>query len=290
MSVLGLGRMGAALAGAFLAAGHRTTVWNRTAGTADTLVEKGAVKAGSAAEAVAASPVTVVCLASYEAVLEVLDPLAGELAGRSLVNLTSGSPPHARERAAWARRYAAEYLDGVVMTTSSSVGNGDHLVLYSGSRAAFDDHRDVLAALAEPVHLGTDAALASVYDTALLGLMCSTLTGWLHGVALVGADGPGGNETATAYTDVATRWMRSVGGLMTAYARQIDAGRYPGGDLTLDLHRSTTDLLVHASELRGVETGLPRLLRDLTGRATAAGHGDDSYARLIEFMRTDDQG
>ncbi|MFI1256453.1 hypothetical protein ACH4U6_22155 [Streptomyces netropsis] len=42
------------------------------------------------------------------------------------------------------------------------------------------------------MYLGTDPALPSVYDTALLGLLWSALTGWLQGVALVGVDGPGG--------------------------------------------------------------------------------------------------
>ncbi|RSS80895.1 NAD(P)-dependent oxidoreductase, partial [Streptomyces sp. WAC02707] len=48
VTVLGLGPMGRALAGAFLAAGVRTTVWNRTPGREADLVERGAVLAASA--------------------------------------------------------------------------------------------------------------------------------------------------------------------------------------------------------------------------------------------------
>ncbi|CAM5598147.1 6-phosphogluconate dehydrogenase OS=Streptomyces antimycoticus OX=68175 GN=SSPO_095210 PE=3 SV=1 [Streptomyces antimycoticus] len=48
VTVLGLGPMGRALAGAFLDAGLRTTVWNRTAGRDGELVERGAVSAPSA--------------------------------------------------------------------------------------------------------------------------------------------------------------------------------------------------------------------------------------------------
>lgn len=74
VTVLGLGPMGAALAAAFLAAGHRTTVWNRTPGKADALAAQGAAEAVEAAAAVTASPLTVVCLAAYDAVHEVLAP------------------------------------------------------------------------------------------------------------------------------------------------------------------------------------------------------------------------
>lgn len=287
VTVLGLGPMGAALAGAFLAAGHRTTVWNRTPGKGGALAGEGATEVASAAEAVAASPLVVVCLATYEAVHEVLDPLADELAGRTVVNLTSGSPVHARETANWAQQHGAGYLDGVIMTTPSGIGKPDYLLLYSGSQAAFDGSRGTLCALGEPMNLGTDAALASVYDTALLGLMWGTLTGWLHGVALMGADGPGGNVTATAFTEVANRWMKTVGVFMNTYAPHVDAGHYPGDEFTLHLHHRTMNILAHASELRGVMSGLPELLTELTGRAITAGHGNDSYARLVEFIRKD---
>ena len=62
VSVIGLGMMGAALAGAYLRAGHRTTVWNRSAGKADALVEQGASRADTIADAVAASDVLVACV------------------------------------------------------------------------------------------------------------------------------------------------------------------------------------------------------------------------------------
>ncbi|QXE33527.1 NAD(P)-binding domain-containing protein [Streptomyces sp. GMY02] len=285
VTVLGLGEMGTALAGAFAAAGCRTTVWNRTPGKADALSAEGAVEAASAAEAVAASPLTVVCLSAYDVVRTVLGPLSGDLAGRTLVNLTSGSPVDARETAAWAANAGARYLDGVIMTTASGIGSQDFLQLYGGPRDAFEDSRETLAVVGDPVHLGTDPALSSVYDTALLGLMWSTLTGWLHTAALIGADGPGGNVTATAYTEVADRWMNTVRFFMTAYAPQIDAGEYPAEGFPLDLHSRTMDILAHASWLRGADSGMPELFKDLVGRAIAAGYGDDSYARLIEFVR-----
>ncbi|GHG47932.1 NAD(P)-dependent oxidoreductase [Streptomyces griseocarneus] len=285
VTVLGLGPMGSALAGAFVAAGHRTTVWNRTPGKAEALVRRGAVEAESAGEALGASPLTVVSLSTYEAVRDVLRPVAGELAGRALVNLTSGPPVCAREMDAWAGQAGAHYLDGVVMTTPSGIGSRDFLQLYAGSATAFERHRETLAALGDATYVGTDTALSSVYDTTLLCQMWSTLTGWLHSVVLIGAEGPGGNVTAAEYTEVANRWMDTVRFFMSTYAAQVDSGEYPSGDFPLDLHRSTMEILTHASELRGADTGMPKLFRALTERAIAAGHGNDSYARLVEFVR-----
>ncbi|WP_308103619.1 NAD(P)-dependent oxidoreductase [Streptomyces sichuanensis] len=281
VTVLGLGQMGSALARAFLAAGHATTVWNRSAAKAAALAAEGAVRAESVREAVTASEVVVICVTTYDDAHAVLGPVADALAGRTLVNLTSGSPEQARERAAWAAAHGADYLDGAIMTTPPGIGSSEFMLLCSGSPTAFAAHRDTLAALADPVDLGADPALASLYDTALLGLMWASLSGWLHGAALTGSE----NVPATRFTDVATRWMTAVSGFMNTYAPQVDAGRYPGDDATLDVHLATIEHLVHASEARGLDTALPELLKDVTARAVAAGHGGDSYAALVELVR-----
>ncbi|MFE0736366.1 NAD(P)-dependent oxidoreductase [Streptomyces sp. NPDC058855] len=281
VTVIGLGQMGSALAGAFLAAGHPTTVFNRTAGKAGPLVARGARHAASVAEAVAASELVVVCVLDYAAVRELLAPVAGGLRGRVLVNLTSGSPEQAREQAAWAAGLGIGYLDGGVMTTPPGVGDSANMILYAGSPALLAAHRDTLAVLGDPVDLGADAGLASLYDAGLLGLMWSVFGGWLHATALTGADG----VPAKDFTEVAVRWLRTVAWFMSGYAGQIDAGAYPGDDATIDVQVAAIGHLLHAGEARGVDDRLPRLHLELMREAVAAGHGGDSYARIIEAFR-----
>ncbi|MDJ0464387.1 NAD(P)-binding domain-containing protein [Streptomyces sp. H27-C3] len=281
VTVLGLGQMGAALAGAFLTAGHPTTVWNRTPAKAEPLVTRGAVLAATPGEAVTAAGVVVVCVLDYDAVRELLDPVAESLAGRTVVNLTTGSPEQARETAVWAAGHGFDYLDGAVMTTPPGVGSQASMFLYSGSPATFAVHRETLAALGDPIDLGEDAGVACLYDISLLGLMWSTLSGWLHATALAGADG----VSAGTFTPVATRWLGTVTHFMTAYAPQVDAGHYPGDDATLDVQRVAIDHLVHAGRQRGIAGALPELSQALIERAVADGHGGDSYARLVEQFR-----
>ncbi len=72
VTVVGLGPMGRALAEAFIEAGHPTTVWNRSPEKAAPLVAKGAAHAEAIGEAVAASPLTVACLSTYDATLRSL--------------------------------------------------------------------------------------------------------------------------------------------------------------------------------------------------------------------------
>ncbi|MCX5206467.1 NAD(P)-binding domain-containing protein [Streptomyces sp. NBC_00237] len=281
VTVLGLGNMGSALAAALLDHGHEVTVWNRTPGKAQPLVDRGARLAATPQEATASNQLIIACVLDYDALFGVLDPLADSLAGKTLVNLTSGSPEQGHEAAAWAVQHGVDYLDGGIMTTPPGVGTPEVMFLYSGPTAVFATHRPTLGALGDPLHLGEDPGLASLYDSALLGLMWATFNGWLHGTALVGAE----KIEARAYTEIALRWLKTVSVFMDTYAAQIDEGHYPGDDATVDVQIVTIDHLLHAGESRGLDNALPELLKATMERAKARGHGSDSYASVIEVLR-----
>ncbi|MGP4018259.1 NAD(P)-dependent oxidoreductase [Saccharopolyspora sp. 5N708] len=282
VTVIGLGRMGQALARAFLADGHPTTVWNRSAAKAEQLVARGAILAASARAAAAASPLVVICVADYQAARELLDPLGDVLAGRVLVNLTSGTSKQARETADWATLQGATYLDGVILAFPQGIGTADAVLLYSGPRPAFDTHESTLQSLgAGTTYLGVDHGLSSLYDLAMLSVMWSVLNGFLHGTALLG----------TAQVDAATlaQFMKQGIGSMiewiSAYAEQIDAGKYPAVDSTINTHLAGMKHLIQESESLGINVELPKFVKTLTDRAVADGRGGDSYAAMIEQFR-----
>ncbi len=282
VTVIGLGLMGQALAGAFLADGHPTTVWNRSAAKAEQLVARGATLAASARDAVAASPLVVVCVTDYQAARELLDPLGDVLAGRVLVNLTTGTSKQAHETAEWAALQGATYLDGVILAFPQTISTADAVLLYSGARPAFDTHESTLRSLgAGTAYLGADHGLPALYDMAMLSVMWSVLNGFLHGAALLG----------TAHVDAATlaSFMNQGIGALTewvaAYADQIDAGKYPAVDSTLDTHLAGMEHLIQESESLGINVELPKFVKTLTDRAVAEGRGGDSYAAMIEQFR-----
>lgn len=76
-----------------------------------------------------------------------------------------------------------------------------------------------------------------------------------------------------------------MAGFLTAYAPQVDAGRYPGDDATIDVQIAAIEPLLHAAEARGIDNALPELLKSTMERARAAGHGSDSFAGVIEVLR-----
>nr|WP_110946069.1 NAD(P)-binding domain-containing protein [Streptomyces avicenniae] len=283
VTVVGLGLMGRALAAALLRAGHRTTVWNRTASKADELLAEGALFAPSVHDAVTAAPLVVFCVSDHDALHDLLAPLDGAaLDGHTLVNLTSGTPAQARETAAWAAARGAAYLDGGIMATPQEVGTPAAHVVVCGPRQALEPHRPVLSALAGgTTHLGEDHGLVALHEMAVMALMWSTLNGFLQGAALLGAAG----VDAGAFVPYARQGAEAVTGWLADHARQIDAGGYPVLDATLGTHLTSMRNLVLESEALGVSTELPRLVAGFADRAVAGGHGGDSYAALIEEFR-----
>lgn len=154
VTVIGLGPMGLALAEALVKNGHPTTVWNRTPEKARDLVARGARLAASAADAVAAGPLTIVCLKDYATLYEVLDPAAwradGPDPGQPQLRYAEGSARGGLLGGRAGRRLPGRRGHGA----AALVGDPGSVFLYSGPREVFDAHRATLASLGDP---GTSA-------------------------------------------------------------------------------------------------------------------------------------
>ncbi|WP_037321091.1 NAD(P)-dependent oxidoreductase [Amycolatopsis orientalis] len=271
VSIIGLGLMGTALARAFLTAGHPTTVWNRTAAKADALVADGARLAPTIGDALGSGGVTILCLTDYSAVRELLG--GAELAGTTLLNLTSGDSAQARETATWAEKQGARYLDGAIMAVPSAIGTDEAVILLSGPRPDFE-----IGALGTISHLGEDPGLASLYDVAGLAMMWSILNAWLQGTAMLKTAG----IDAATYAPFAQQIAVGVAGWLPGYAEQVDAGAFPAEVAALETDARAMAHLVEESEALGVNAELPKLLKAMADRAIAAGHGGEQYPVLIE--------
>ncbi|MET9051363.1 NAD(P)-binding domain-containing protein [Streptomyces bacillaris] len=283
VTVIGLGPMGRALAGAFLDAGVRTTVWNRTPGRDRELVGRGAVRAPSAEEAVAASGLIVVCVVNYDAAEAILRPdaVAGALKGRTVVNLTADTPDRARETAAWAAEYGVRYLDGAIMTPTGTIGTPDAVLLFSGPEELYREHRSALDALGGThTHLGERICRAAAYDIALLDIFWTAMTGFNHALAVARAEGISAGELAP--------FAAGIGGILpaifTEVAAEVDAGTFSAEGSPVTSTASTMAHVVETSEAHGIDAGVMRAAEGLARRAIGLGHGAEGFHRVVELL------
>ncbi|MFJ8313920.1 MULTISPECIES: NAD(P)-dependent oxidoreductase [unclassified Streptomyces] len=281
VTVLGLGPMGLALATAFLDHGHPTTVWNRTAAKADSLVPRGARIAATAAEAVAASPLTVVCVLDYAAVRSIIAPAADALKGRAVVNLTADSPDQARAMAAWAAGQGIDYLDGAIVTPTTTIGGPGAAVLYSGPQTVFAAHRPTLSSIGgTSLHLGTDAGRAASYEVALLDIFWTTMSGVTHALALARAEGVELRELAP----LVRSGMQALPDIAAGYAERIAAGEHPGDRSSILSAAAGMEHVIHAARVHGLNTQVLGSAWDITRRAVDAGHGDEGFSRMADLL------
>ncbi|MEV0546916.1 NAD(P)-binding domain-containing protein [Nocardia salmonicida] len=281
VAVLGLGEMGSALAAAFVESGHLVTVWNRSPDRADPLVAKGARWAASPAEAVGAAEVVIVNVIGGAVAAELLRAAGSRLAERTVVDLTDGTSEQATATEQLVHEYGADYLHGQIMTIAPGIGSPETLVFYGGARHAFDQYESLLQVLGgRATYVSTDPGVPALYGMAVHDIMWGLLNGFLHAAALLGNAGLRIDE----FHQQALPSLAVLPTLFPMLAKEIDHGQFatPFGDLSH--HLPSLDDLIAESQARGIDTDLPTYTRNLVAEAIAAGHGQDSYSRLVEHF------
>jgi 3-hydroxyisobutyrate dehydrogenase-like beta-hydroxyacid dehydrogenase len=281
ITVLGLGAMGSAIAGALIENDHAVSVWNRSAGKADSLVARGAREAVTVADAIGANAVVVVCVLDYAAVRDALGDAATSLAGRTLVNLTNGTPEQARAMADWTRRHGAAYVDGGVMVTPDLLGTPDAVVLYSGDADAYLARKDVLDALGAGVWLGDDPATAALYDIALLSAMFGMFGGFLHAAALLRSEG----LPVTAAAPMIESLLEAMIALLPQTAIEIDSAAYPEPMSNNRMMAGALKNILDGSTGQGLSPDLMQPIWELFQRGVEEGLGDHDIAALVQLIR-----
>lgn len=157
VAFLGLGAIGAPMAGHLAPPAARLTVWNRTASRAQQFAtEHGATVAATPAHAARGAEVVITCLPTSREVESLLDAFVeGLTAGSVLVDCTSGDPATSRRIAARLAERGVAFLDAPVSGGVAGAVNGTLTVMVGGDAAALDRVRPVLARFGRKiVHCG----------------------------------------------------------------------------------------------------------------------------------------
>ncbi|MCX4982462.1 NAD(P)-dependent oxidoreductase [Streptomyces sp. NBC_00572] len=281
VTLLGLGAMGTALARTWLAAGHPLTVWNRTAARAAPLAAEGARTAGTAAEAVTASDLIIVCLLDDASVEEALAD--ADLAGKDLVNLVTGTPAQARARAAWAEARGARYLDGGIMAVPPMIGvpEAGGYVFYSGSRALFEQYEKALAVPAGATYVGEDPGFAALHDVALLSAMYGMFAGAAHAFALIREE----DIDPVAFAPLLAGWLTAMAPSVHGTARRLSSGdRTTDVVSNLAMQVAGVPTFLDTAEGQGVSPELIAPYFELMRRRLDIGSGEEDLTGIVDLL------
>jgi 3-hydroxyisobutyrate dehydrogenase-like beta-hydroxyacid dehydrogenase len=154
VAVVGLGRMGAAIARNIIKAGFDVAVYNRTAGKMGPLVAAGARPSASPREAAIGRDAVVTCLFDDASVFDVIHGEDGLLAGlpRNAIHVgtTTVSPRAASRLAEMHADHGSQYVAGPVVGRPDVAGAGQLLTLVGGDAEAIS-HAETLIKTYAPV-------------------------------------------------------------------------------------------------------------------------------------------
>lgn len=177
VAFLGLGVMGAPMAGHLEKNGHKVTVWNRTAEKAQTWANahKGEA-APDPASAVFGKEYVFLCLGDDPDVRNVYDALEPSIGGGMvIVDHTTASAGLARELFDRAKSRGAMFLDAPISGGQAGAENGQLTVMCGGEQTAYDKAEPVMASYSKRItrigEPGAGQLAKSVNQICIAGLL-----------------------------------------------------------------------------------------------------------------------
>ena len=180
VAFIGLGVMGYPMAGHLAAAGHRVTVYNRTAAkSAEWVAKHGGKSAATPAEAARGAALVFACVGNDDDLRSVTlgagGAFAGMAAGTIFVDHTTASAAVARELAEAGGAKGIRFIDAPVSGGNLGAINGALTVMCGGDAAAFAEARPLAMAFAKAMTLlgpsGSGQLAKMVNQIAIAGLV-----------------------------------------------------------------------------------------------------------------------
>ena len=205
IGLVGLGRMGSAIAGRLLERGYALRVYDQDAQAIERLVQLGARAAASPADTAAAGGVVISSVtdaAGVEAICTGEGGLLRTLAGGTHIGMSTLSPQAAAHLAREHAEAGVHYVSAPVQGRPAAAGTGQLVAWASGPRDAQAQAQAVLEALCRKVFwLSEDAAAGPAAKLAINFLMFGNVALMAEAFAYVGRHGIAQQAFADGLTD-----------------------------------------------------------------------------------------
>ena len=286
IAFLGLGVMGAPMAGHLARAGHRVTVYNRTAARAEEWLARheglDVAMARTPAEAARGQDAVIACVGNDDDLAQVVLGDDGALAAMSegslFVDHTTVSPAIARRIAEEAARRGVLALDAPVSGGQAGAENGNLSIMCGGTAAAMEAARPLIQAYAARiVHVGeagAGQATKAVNQICIAGV----LAGLSEGVRFAQAAGLDLDKVLEAVSGGAAQsWQ------MENRWKTMTRGEFNFG-FAIDWMRKDLAIALAEAEAHGLELPVTRLVDGYYAQVQADGGARQDTSALIRHL------
>ena len=285
---IGLGRMGAGMAGSLLRAGHEVAVYNRTPGKEHALVEQGASAAAQVADACRGDAV-ISMLADDDAVESVVFADRGVIVslrqGAVHVSMSTISVALSARLAAAHANAGQHFVAAPVFGRPDAAATAKLVITAAGKPDALGVCSPLFEALGQrTVFLGEEPSAANLVKLSGNFLIASVIEALGEAVALVGKAGIDRGE----YIDFLTSTLFTAPVYRT-YGSMIAEGKFTPAGFAVPLGHKDIRLTLAAAEGLRVPMPLANLLHDRFLRLLAQ-HGDALDWSAIGQLAANDAG
>lgn len=287
IGLIGLGLMGRPIGMNLLKAGHKLTVWNRTASRAQELVAAGAKLATTPREAAAEAEILLTIVSDPPALEEVLwghegkndGALGGLRAGSIYIDSSTISPALVRKIAAACAERRVRFLDAPVTGGDWGAREGNLVFMIGGEAATLKEVEPILGVMGKKwFHLGPNGAGQTI-KLAMNGILALQVGAMAEALALVTRAGLQGEQLI----EVMQASMARSGVLDLKSPLMVKGDFKPSFPLRL-MHKDLGLMLDLANQL-GVALPATAAAREVYSYVKGEAKEDLDYSAVMRFWR-----
>lgn len=280
ITLIGLGAMGSSLVRTLIKDKFEITVWNRSPGPVEEIVKLGAKGAETLAQAIAASPRIMICVSRYSDTHEILDQpeIAPLLSGKTIIQLSTGTPGEARNLDQWIRDQGANYLDGSIMMYPENIGTEAGQILVSGDEAVYKDCEPFVQSLAGDLrYVGSKIGAAATLDLAIMSRLAVITPGVIHGARICESEGVSLEQFANLFPEGDRARSVALSIHNNEFEKNIAASVNVAVGCISSIKSQADDLNINSE--------IPDFLLGLYQRAVNSGYRHHDTSSLIKVLR-----
>ncbi len=284
VAFLGLGVMGAPMAGHLVKAGHEVTVWNRTGAKARAWAETyGGAVADTAAAAATDAEFVLACVGNDDDLRAVTTGEAGAFAGMAegtvFVDHTTVSARVTRELAAIAAERGVAYVDAPVSGGQAGAENGALSVMCGGDATAYARAEPVIDAYAKICRRLGDTGAGQMAK--MMNQIC--IAGLVQGLAEALRFGEMAGLDGAAVVEVISQGAAGSWQMANRHATMLE-GRFEHG-FAIDWMRKDLGICLATADEIGAPLPVTALVDQFYKELQAMGAGRHDTSSLIARLR-----
>jgi 3-hydroxyisobutyrate dehydrogenase-like beta-hydroxyacid dehydrogenase len=287
IAFMGLGSLGTPIAANLIQDGHEVTVWNRTAGKAQSLIELGAREAESAEQAVSPGGVIVTVLAD-DAALEatVTEEVVKKLGAAGLhISMSTISPATARRQAEMHAAHGVAYVSAPIFARPDAVTARIGNLCVSGEASAKERAKSIIAPSVKGYFdFGDEVSAANVVKLAGNFMIAASMEMMAEAFTM----GEKNGVPRQAMYDMFTQTLFATP-IFQGYGQMISKNTYEPVGFKLPLGLKDLNLVLEASSAVQAPMPLASMLRDRLLSAIAKGRENLDWTALAQGA-SDDAG